>query len=99
MQLTKHLNHSEKVNWHNQYRRNDKAQKERNDARYTHYFVQNGGPMQQGQDPLYSHWKQSKVQHFQAEPLDAQWFEWESMSEYDTDIDATVEKLTDQLQT
>ncbi len=55
--------------------------------------------MQKGQDPLYSRQKQSKVQHFQAEPSDAQWYEWESMSEYDTNIDDVVEKLTNELQT
>ncbi len=55
--------------------------------------------MQKDQDALYSRWKQSKVQRFQAEPPEAQWFDWESMTEYDTDIDNAVEKLTDKLQT
>ncbi len=99
MKLTTQLSHSEKIDWHNTFQGHDKAQKECTGDWYTHYFVQNRGPMQEGHDPLYSHWKQSQVQHFQAELSDAQWCDWESMLEYDTDIDAAVEKLSDQLQT
>ncbi len=39
------------------------------------------------------------MQHFQAEPPNAQWCDWESTSEYDMDIDAEAEKLTSELQT
>ncbi len=99
VQLAMQLSHSEKNDWHNQYRGNDRVQKECTEARYTHYFVHNGGPMQEGQDALYSRRKQSKVQRFQAGPSDAQWVDWESTSEFNTDIDAEVEKLTSRLQT
>ncbi len=99
MQLAMLLSHSEKNDWHNQYRGNDRVQKECTEARYTHYFVHSGGLMQEGQDVLYSRQKQSKVQCFQVGPSDAQWADWESTSEFDTDINDEVENLTSRLQT
>ncbi len=39
------------------------------------------------------------MKRFQQGPPHAKWLDWESTSEYDTDIDAEVEKLTNKLQT
>ncbi len=93
VKLASNLSHSEEKNWKDQYRGFDKAQKTRNDERYNHYFIQAAGPMQKDQHPLYSQWKQSKVRQFQAGPLEVKWADWESTSEYDTDIDDGIEQL------
>ncbi len=99
MQLAMQLSYSEKNQWHDQFRGNDRAQKECTDSWYIHYFVHNHGLMQEGQDALYSLRMQSKVKRFKQELPDTKWLDWESTSEYDTDIDAEVENLTNKLQT
>ncbi len=99
VQLASQLSHSEKKQWHEQFRGNDRAQKECTETWYVHYFVHHRGPMQEGQDTHYFRQKQSKVQRFQGGPTDAKWADWELTSEYDTDIDTEVENLTNKLQT
>ncbi len=53
LQLAAQLSFSEKNQWHDQFRGNDRAQKEHTNTWYVHYFVHNCGPMQEGQDALY----------------------------------------------
>ncbi len=48
MKLAVNLTRSEEVDWHNQYRGLNKAQKTCTEKRYTHYFIQNKGLMQAG---------------------------------------------------
>ncbi len=54
--------------------------------------------MQKNQHALYSWRKQSQYQRFLMEPEGTRWEDWDSTSEYDTDIDEKVEKLTNNLQ-
>ncbi len=53
--------------------------------------------MQKNQHALYSRWKKNQMQRFLAEPEGTRWEDWDSMSEYDTEIDGAVEKLTNEL--
>ncbi len=97
--LATQLNYSEKMEWHEMFRKIDRAQSECTEFWFTHYFMNNGRPMQRGQDPLYSHWKQSMWKRFSKELLQVKWADWESMSEFDTDCDTWAEVVTKELQT
>ncbi len=62
----------------------------------THYFVERAGHLQKNR-LLYSRRKQSQYQRFMEEPEGTQWEDRDPSSEYDTDIDEAVEKLTKDL--
>ncbi len=91
------LNFTEERSWKDRYRGHDQAQLLRTQARLKHYFVEQAGHLGR-HHPLYSQWKQSQYQRFVAEPEGTRWEDRESTSEYDTDIDEVVEKLTNELQ-
>ncbi len=95
--LAKQLNFSEENSWKDWYRGCDRAQKLRTDEWLRHYSVQQAGHMDR-HHALYSQQKQSQYQRFVMEPEGTRWEDRESTSEYDTDINETVEKLTDELQ-
>ncbi len=96
-ELTRQLNYSEGNAWKDQYRAHDQAQLLRTGERHTHYFVQQRGHMDRSH-ALYSRRKQSQYQRFMESTESAKWEDRESTSEYDTDIDNDIEKLTDELQ-
>ncbi len=87
------LSFSEKMEWHEMFRKIDWVQTECTASRFTHYFMNQAGPMQRGQDPLYSHRKQSMLMRFLNEPSYMRWADWESTSEFDTDCDAQAETV------
>ncbi len=97
MGLAKQLNFSEERNWKDRYRGHDRAQQLRTEEWLRHYFVQQAGHMDR-HHLLYSRRKQSQYQRFVMEPEGTRWEDQESTSEYDTDIDDWVEKLTEELQ-
>ncbi len=66
-------------------------------AQYAHYRTEKRGLMQKGRDALYSRRKQSQYTRWAKDLDQPQWVNWESTSEYDMDVDATVERLHEEL--
>ncbi len=57
--LANQLTYSEQQTWLDEFKKLDQVQGDRTNARYSHWFRQKARPMQKGQDPVYSSWKQS----------------------------------------
>ncbi len=98
MVLADRLTSNEKCNYLDDLGKLDMVQKFRTSAHYTHWFLQKKGPMQQGQNPLYSSCKQSIWCRWKVEPGDPHWVNWESTSEYDTECDEHAVTMTEKLQ-
>ncbi len=98
LELAKQLTFSEQQYWHGEFKKIDRVQGEHTDARFTHWFQNQAGPMQRGQDPLYSSQKQSIWKRFSQGPAHVNWTDWESTSEFDTDCDALADSITNSCQ-
>ncbi|MCP4676359.1 MAG: hypothetical protein GY854_12780, partial [Deltaproteobacteria bacterium] len=91
--LAEQLTTSEQAVWRDQWRKRDQLQTERTRERYRHFFVDNKGLLYPG-DALYSKRKQSTITRFMKESTTHQFEDWESTSEYDTDIEEELVRLT-----
>ncbi len=98
MALANQLMYSEQKDWLDALRKLDLAQSSRTSMRYTHWFMQKAGPMQRGQNTLYSSQKQSIWKCWKVEPGNPHWVDWESTSKYDTNCDKQVAHMPEKLQ-